>query len=193
MNWESEQRREAGSRDSRELESGAREKIGAGAPWGRTSADRKQGAEGDQGEARRTELHGELEQEHRGKPGATGEEEEGAHRQPDLGRGELHGEEAERHWTGKLRQGRTLNTARAQTETQAAEVDERGAELVADAAGQHARALDHHAPVRRLRHAQVRGEEGEHGAEVGADGDEAGGRNQVNRVVNLLIELSFLF
>jgi hypothetical protein len=78
-------------------------------------------------------------------------------------------------------------------EAQAAEVDERGAELVADAAGQHARALDHHAPVRRLRHAQVRGEEGEHGAEVGADGDEAGGRNQVNRVVNLLIELSFLF
>jgi hypothetical protein len=58
--------------------------------------------------------------------------------------------------------------------TQAAEVDERGAELVADAAGQHARALDHHAPVRRLRHAQVRGEEGEHGAEVGAD---AGGQH----------------
>jgi hypothetical protein len=59
-------------------------------------------------------------------------------------------------------------------EAQAAEVDERGAELVADAAGQHARALDHHAPVRRLRHAQVRGEEGEHGAEVGAD---AGGQH----------------
>lgn len=70
---------------------------------------------------------------------------------------------------------RVLQRQRAAVpEAQAAEVDERGAELVADAAGQHARALDHHAPVRRLRHAQVRGEEGEHGAEVGAD---AGGQH----------------
>jgi hypothetical protein len=149
------------------LSSGAREKTGAGAPWGRTSADRKQGAEGDQGEARRTELHGELEQEHRGKPGAAGEEEERAHRQPDLGRGELHREEAERHWTGKLRQGRTLNTARAQTETQAAEVD--GGEGDRD-----------------------RGDrEGDLATENGRR--RGWGRNQVNKVVNLLIELSFPF
>jgi hypothetical protein len=42
---------------ARELQAGAR------VPWGRTSADREQGTEGDQGEARRAELHGELAQQ----------------------------------------------------------------------------------------------------------------------------------
>lgn len=71
-------------------------------------------------------------------------------------------------------------------EAEAAEVDERRAELVADAAGEHARALDDDAAVGGVGHAEVVGEEGEDGAEVGADAGGEDGRAHAEDAAQVL-------
>jgi hypothetical protein len=101
------------------------------------------------------------------------------------------GQELELRCQGALHAGdeedRVLQRQRAVVpEAQAAEVDERGAELVADAAGEHARALDDDATVRGLGHAEVLGEEGEDGAEVGADAGGEHGRAHAEDAAEVL-------
>lgn len=68
-------------------------------------------------------------------------------------------------------QHRVLERQRARVaEAQAAEVEERRGQLVAHAAGQHARALDEHAAVGGFGDAEAGGEEGEHRGQVVAHG-----------------------